>query len=793
MAVEYIALSGPFCEWLSNKTQSLDSLASAILKVCDSEILRKSVHVFDTLRAASSGDGRYLVIWNTDYYDATGGQSWAFISMDLDSGITRLPDIQADVLHRALKVAILRLGRLVLPHHYRLRLPAPNVKTCTAGGPDTVSHYSLAFWEGDCQVDNTKRFAMVIVGPDDGPSSNVVSSSQSKIVSYAIKRQNLLPEMIRATEKAIVTAGSRASCELEAFREFAETSLVGKNSAISSASPIEVAPPLPEIGNSARYETSIFTFEQWMEPNSPLADEQKQILKSNVFSRQPIRITGPAGSGKTLLMQLLCIGRLKTAAQEGKICKCLYICHNTSMKKSLGERFEVLGAESFMMGGKQSLEIDTLSDYCIRTLNLQGQDVVDSDAAETKALQYQIIEDALHQRLPEISVRPENAPLLHLLKTSPGLQRIFIELVVNEVGVAIKAHSLERDRKRYVSSEIPFSRLHQHITPDERMFVFDLFEDYYNQVTEDQGMLDSDDLAISLLSKLRTPIWNIRRKTDGVDFLFVDEVQLFNENERRLFAYLPKPMTDRQHLPIALALDEAQELKGAVSSGFGLLGIEQIANEHLRNVYRCTPSILKLAFFVIQHTTDLFGVDFPDFTASARSLVSDSHPLAKPPVLRKGGTAGKGGLGNYIAKRAASLRASNLRSVCVVVHADKYWDDAEAALLRVTGKSPYVLKRRGDIFGVDRPGIVMARAEHVGGQEFDAVISVGLEEGVVPPRISQESFAESLRQRALREMYLVFTRARYRLEIIISVNATVTNILEPACKTGLLQFNELPK
>jgi len=41
------------------------------------------------------------------------------------------------------------------------------------------------------------------------------------------------------------------------------------------------------------------------------------------------------------------------------------------------------------------------------------------------------------------------------------------------------------------------------------------------------------------------------------------------------------------------------------------------------------------------------------------------------------------------------------------------------------------------------------------------VLSVGLEQGVVPPRVlNNESLSASLEQQALREIYLAFSRAR---------------------------------
>jgi hypothetical protein len=628
-----------------------------------------------------------------------------------------------------------------------------------------------------------------VVGPDEGPIGHSVTKTQEKAIDYCRQRCSELAKLIAIADLTVQTATTKSACVLETFDAFESLICPRQPGPLGPQAPVEPLPSLVPIEDVSVYTSQTLTYEDWVRSGSPLTREQRQILESDVITRQPLRISGPAGSGKTLLMQLLCIRQLEVAATRKQRCHCLYVCHNSSMRHSVALRFEQLGASEYLLAEhEQKLIVETLAEYCSRVLQISQNDVVDSDAAETKVVQFEIVKEAILVRLKDIDMSTPQMPLISEIAKRPGLVDILVELTVHEIGISIKAHGLTHDKGKYVESEVPFSRLHANLTQEERRFVYEVFEDYYRQTTEEQAVLDADDLAISLLAKLRTPLWNIRRKTEGVDFLFVDETQLFNENERRIFAYLTKVAQHSTHLPIALALDEAQELKGAVSSGFGILGIESIANEHLENVYRCTPSILRLAFFVIQHTTDLFGLDFPDFTSDAKSLVPDDHPMARPPRLRVGGTSGAGGLANYIAKRANSLRGANLRSVCIVVHADKYWNDAVAAIEKMTGRQPYVLKRRGDIFGVDRPGIVMARPELVGGQEFDAVLSVGLEEGTVPPNVEQESFAESLRQRALREIYLVFTRARFRLEVVISVNSSPSSILQPAIANGLLKI-----
>ncbi|HEX9276445.1 MAG TPA: hypothetical protein VGA51_08630, partial [Casimicrobiaceae bacterium] len=66
-------------------------------------------------------------------------------------------------------------------------------------------------------------------------------------------------------------------------------------------------------------------------------------------------------------------------------------------------------------------------------------------------------------------------------------------------------------------------------------------------------------------------------------------------------------------------------------------------------------------------------------------------------------------------------------------------------------------------------------------------VLVGLEQGVVPPRIADNAaLSAAIEQQALREMYLSITRARYRLSVIVSVGAAPTSILVEAERAGLL-------
>jgi superfamily I DNA/RNA helicase len=239
------------------------------------------------------------------------------------------------------------------------------------------------------------------------------------------------------------------------------------------------------------------------------------------------------------------------------------------------------------------------------------------------------------------------------------------------------------------------------------------------------------------------------------------------------------------HVPIALALDEAQNIYGQRTAGLATLGIKDIENENLSSIHRSTQSIVKLAFFVIQRSTDLFDADFPDFTGIANHMEPDSHPLAgKPKFVRPDENTPK--LAAFVAAVAQKLRESNLRQIAILCHAEQYWDSLLTELKK-TKLELHVLLQRGEKLPTHQPIVVLARPAHAGGQEFDAVILVGLEQGVIPPKvIGNDALSVAVEQQALREMYLAITRARYRVIIALSPGTSPNSILQDASKSGLI-------
>jgi hypothetical protein len=254
---------------------------------------------------------------------------------------------------------------------------------------------------------------------------------------------------------------------------------------------------------------------------------------------------------------------------------------------------------------------------------------------------------------------------------------------------------------------------------------------------------------------------------------------------RRIFPFLSKGTTP--HAPVVLALDAAQEPFGFSSAGLAAVGITDVEDEELPSNHRSTQEIVDLAFYVIQQTTDLFGPDFPDFKKVEVGLSASQKALAAPPVIIECNEDAKS-FGRFIVKTVQKLRAKNVRQIAVVCHGETYWEelrrDFSASQLPL-----HILAQRGERLAPDQPLVVLSRPNFVGGQEFDAVVLVGLEQGLVPPRVlDNAALAAAIEQQVLREMYLSITRARTRLIVAINQGAMPNSIIE-AAKSQLLILN----
>lgn len=769
--MRYLAISESVASWMLGKPQIIDAIHGTLVLDDAAEILSGEEFVAAGLHI-SAPDRGLVAIWNADYLTGTGDEPWGFVRLDGELGLTAVSAISRLTFERVLYLVSQRLQMLLIDAALFPRTTANGVHTCLAARGTDARQLSLAYFEKTVLQEKQRQQAIVCVGPSAvWRDLERVAAEAGGELDALVARANTA---IAAGRKAKIAGGHvflPVREYLAAFKSEGEK---------SSFDDVEITVANSDIDGLAKLQAVSKTYTDWIGPASTLTEAQRRILNSDALERHPLRIVGPGGSGKTLLMQLLCVRRIRKAAEIRADVRILYLVHNDAMAKMVRQRFDVLLSDILLSSDNSVLEIKTLSQFARDMLELEDTSVIDVDAHGAKEYQYSQVLNALSARLES---NCEVGRLFGPMKSDHKNREILAVLVMSEISLVIKGQGLTRDRRRYVHSSRPLSRLHAALDETDRELLFSIYEDYHREVFEVNEVLDSDDMAISLLGRIRTPIWDLRRRSQGYDYIFVDETQLFNENERRIIPLLSNGA--RKYVPVALALDEAQSIYGQSSAGFAALGMEGMTSESLSSIHRSTKSIVDLAFFVIQHSTDLFGADFPDFTSIADKIERDDHPLAERPHVECV-IDPKQSLGKFVLKRVRDLRKSNIRQIAVIVHADQYLDQIREELQH-SDLPLQILDTRGTRIPPEQPVVVLTRPAYVGGQEFDAVIMVGLEQGVTPPRlVDNETLSVAIEQQVLREVYLSVTRARYRVVVVLSRGAALTAILSDAVHRGVL-------
>jgi UvrD/REP helicase N-terminal domain len=770
--MQYVAVTQDTCAWLLGHANVMNALQGVLFHV-DLSDLRAAEYSAGPLRIAGSSDGRLLAIWNKEYVSGTGSEAWGVFRLTQPFGLASEPTISRQVLERILYVLNQRLQSLVIESEFIHRTWPNGSHTCLAGRGTEARQFSIAYFEGGPGYATLNAKAMIVIGPEHD-----FDRLQSGI---SAEMHNLAPIVGLANE--IIDQGRRRplleATTLQALSEAVSPTRFETRHLVDVNIPTEYRSTKD---GAAAYSALYWDYNRWIESGT-LNEAQRRVLESDALMHHPVRVIGPAGSGKTLLMQLLAMRYLNQAQEQGRDIQVLYIVHNLAMAQTVSDRFRALGAEEFLTNKHQTIVISTLSEYGRKLISLPETTLIDKDAYKTKAFQLEQVKIALRAAIDGKAEIVSRSALLRQVRDSDVLFDIFALLAMAEISTVIKGRGLVDDEKRYTDAEAPLSRLHRILNPKERSVVFDCFRGYNRVIFEEYEMLDSDDMALTLSGRLRTPLWSLKRRTEGFDFVFVDEAQLFNENERRLFPYLTKGTT--RHIPIALALDEAQEPFGFSTAGLATLGITDIENENLPSIHRSTREIVDLAFYVIQQTTDLFGADFPDFTNAGSGMVPSTHPLAAPPVIVTCNEEANS-YTRFLLRLVQRLRAKNIRQIAIICHHESYWTDLVRGL--EASRLPYhIIAQRGEKINPDQPLVILSRPALIGGQEFDAVVLVGLEQGLVPPRVADNpALAAALEQQVLREIYLALTRARYRVIATLNRGAGPNAILTEAVRRSLI-------
>lgn len=91
-------------------------------------------------------------------------------------------------------------------------------------------------------------------------------------------------------------------------------------------------------------------------------------------------------------------------------------------------------------------------------------------------------------------------------------------------------------------------------------------------------------------------IWRRERRDSGFDYIFVDEMHLFNINEQHVFHYLTKSAEQKQ-IPICFALDYGQAIgdRGNTNRDYIETAFGEVERNDYKTVFRCSPFTITAA------------------------------------------------------------------------------------------------------------------------------------------------------------------------------------------------------
>lgn len=536
-------------------------------------------------------------------------------------------------------------------------------------------------------------------------------------------------------------------------------------------------------------------FELWMRV---LTTEQRRFVEG--LQSAPVRIEGPAGTGKTLCLALKAVSSLRKAEEANEINNSLFVTHSEASRRSIVSVFQSMDAERYMTSAspKQALKITTLQELCSSILHqeLSATELLDPDAFDAKQLQLLYVEAALRDATKELPTYEKFMSPSFLKYLRDENEWPIVQMIQHEIGVVIKGRANESYesylRIPALKSGLPLSN------EGDKGFLWRVYELYRDQLVT-SAQFDTDDVMLSALGQLATPIWRRRRAREGFDFIYVDETHLFNMNELSIFHHLTKR---DDVFPIAFAVDRSQAIgdRGWVDDVDvkTLLSEDQqrqITRTKMSTVFRCSPDIVNLAFSVTSAGANLF-TNFEDPMSIAHSNLSfDEERICELPSYVSFENDEMLIDGAYdIAEQAAREMASSRGHIAIVAFTEELFSNL-ISKAEAEHRPVEILKERGNVEvvrkAINSGRFVLSMPDYVGGLEFDGVVLVGVDEGRVPPSsgISQESRA-FLNFAAHNRLYVAITRARYRVVIAGVRSRGTSSVLASAFKMGAIKHQQ---
>ncbi|MFC7706198.1 hypothetical protein ACFQXB_18615 [Plastorhodobacter daqingensis] len=286
------------------------------------------------------------------------------------------------------------------------------------------------------------------------------------------------------------------------------------------------------------------------------------------------------------------------------------------------------------------------------------------------------------------------------------------------------------------------------------------------------NQFDTDDVVLTAIGQLDTPIWRRRRTRDGYDFIAIDEAHLFNINELHVYYFFTRQIGE---FPISFAIDRPQaagdrgwESDSSLSDTLTPDGKSE--STVYSTAFRSAPDILYFAGSILASGATMF-TNFDNRLLETQSgFTVDEKRRAQPVYFRLYSNDEE--MISAAFDRAAELAMLTSSRPWEILITTLSRDLAEALKTFAAERNKPVtyLDKRGDFLRVSQAKksghFVVGHADYVGGLEFNVVIIVGVDKGRVPNEgVSEDAGSRSFAKYvAHNRLYVAVSRAKFALE-----------------------------
>ncbi len=536
-------------------------------------------------------------------------------------------------------------------------------------------------------------------------------------------------------------------------------------------------------------------FDEWLHR---LTSQQRKFIFAS--PNIPHRLQGPAGTGKTLTLMLRTIRVLREAESRKRTCHALLVTHSEATREAIQNSLSVIDPSGYQFRDRKTedvaLSVETLASLCAAFLSqsISETEFIDRDANDSKLLQQLYIEQSIVQArsedLPSFSPHLSDEFRSQMASLSDGE---LAALFQHEISVLIKGRAGDSFEIYRKCPSIKYGL--QVVNDADKGFAFSVFKRYQQQL-ETSSQFDTDDVVISAIGQLDTPIWRRRRSREGYDFISVDETHLFNINELHVFHHFTREVGK---FPISFTVDQAQAVGDRgwddIATFSELFDAESNVSDELTSVkavFRNSPQIIDFSQAVLASGATLF-TNFDNTLIGAQSAFTLEEERKAKPVSYID-FADDSSMIHGAFRHAEELRSETGSSKSQVL-ITSLSDDLIGELVKYSkehNKPVTVLERRGDFIRVkqaEQSGhLVIGHVDFVGGLEFNVVVIVGVDKGRVP--LEGESGNSNSRSFAAysahNRLYVAASRARYALNILGVRSRGASDLLRGAALRGLI-------